>query len=44
MSLVIKIAIAVGVAILILGAACVIIAALFPPKEYKGNSELSILS
>ena len=39
MSLIIKIALAIGAVILILGSICVTIAALFPPKEYKGDGK-----
>ena len=37
MSLLIKIALGLGAAILIIGSALVTLAALFPPKEYKGD-------
>ena len=40
MSLLTKIAISIGVVFLVLGSACVTIAALFPPKEYKGDGKL----
>lgn len=41
MSIVIKIGIGVGTAILIAASVCVTIAALFQPKEYKGDGKLS---
>lgn len=41
MSIVIKIGLGVGAAILIAASVCVTIAALFQPKEYKGNGKLS---
>ena len=37
MSLLTKIALGVGAVILVIGSALVTIAALFPPKEYKGD-------
>ena len=37
MSILIKIALGLGAAILIIGSLLVTIAALFPPKEYKGE-------
>ena len=41
MSILIKIGIGVGAAILIAASVCVTIAALFQPKEYKGDGKLS---
>ena len=41
MSIVIKIGLGVGAAILIAASVCVIIAALSQPKEYKGDGKLS---
>ena len=32
-----KIVLGIGTAIMVLGSICVTIAALFPPKEYKGD-------
>lgn len=40
MSLLIKIALSIGAVLLILGSTLVTIAALFPPKEYKGDSKI----
>ena len=39
MSLLIKIALSFGAVLLLLGSTCVIIAALFTPKEYKGEGK-----
>ena len=36
-----KIAFSLGAVMLILGFACVTIAALFPPREYKGDGKVS---
>ena len=41
MSILIKIALSIGAIILILGSTCVTIAALFQPKEYKGDGRIS---
>lgn len=40
MSLLTKIALSIGAIILILGSTLVTIAALFPPKEYKGDGKV----
>ena len=40
MSLLTKIALSIGAVILIIGSTLVTIAALFPPKEYKGDGKL----
>ena len=40
MSILIKIASGIGVVFLILGSVFVTIAALFPPKEYKGDRKV----
>ena len=40
MSLLIKIALSIGAVILVVGSTLVTIAALFPPKEYKGDGKL----
>ena len=39
MSVLIKIGIGIGVVILLVGSVLVTIAALFPPKEYKGDGK-----
>ena len=39
MSLLTKIALSIGAVILIVGSTLVTIAALFPPKEYKGDGK-----
>lgn len=39
MSLLIKIALSIGAILLVLGSTLVTIAALFPPKEYKGDGK-----
>ena len=39
MSLIIKIALGLGATLLIIGVTLVTIAALFPPKEYKGDGK-----
>lgn len=41
MSLLMKIGLGLGAVILVVGSAIVIIAAVFPPKEYKGNGKVS---
>ena len=41
MSLLTKIALGIGVASLIVGSTLVTIAALFPPKEYKGDGKVA---
>ena len=40
MSLLTKIALGVGAVILVIGSTLVTIAALFPPKEYKGDGKV----
>ena len=40
MSILVKISISVGAAMLIVVSVCVTIAALFPPKEYKGDGRV----
>ena len=37
MSILVKVGVGVGAVLLIVGSICVTIAALFPPKEYKGS-------
>ena len=39
MSLLIKIALGIGAVIMVIGSTLVTIAALFPPKEYKGDGK-----
>jgi len=39
MSIIIKIGLSIGAVILLVGSALVTIAALFPPKEYKGDGK-----
>ena len=41
MSILVKIGICIGAVLLIVASICVTIAALFPPKEYKGDGETS---
>jgi len=41
MSILVKIGLGIGAVLLIVASICVIIAALFPPKEYKGDGETS---
>lgn len=40
MSLLTKIALGIGAVIIVVGSTLVIIAALFPPKEYKGDGKV----
>ena len=40
MSLLLKIALGIGAVILVVGSMLVTIAALFPPKEYKGDGKM----
>ena len=39
MSILVKIGLGIGAVLLIVASICVIIAALFPPKEYTGESK-----
>ena len=39
MSLLTKIVLSIGAVLLVIGSTCVIIVALFPPKEYKGDGK-----
>ena len=41
MSILVKIGLGIGAVLLIVASICVTIAALFPPKEYKGDGETS---
>ena len=41
MSFIMKIILGIGAVMLVLGSICVTIAALFPPKEYKGDGRKS---
>ena len=41
MSILVKIGLGIDAVLLIIASICVIIAALFPPKEYKGDGETS---
>ena len=41
MSILMKIGIGIGAVVLIIASICVIIAAIFPPKEYKGDGKTS---
>ena len=41
MSILVKIGLGIGAVLLIIVSICVTIAALFPPKEYKGDGEMS---
>ena len=41
MSILMKIGIGIGAVLLIIASICVTIAALFPPKEYKGDGKTS---
>ena len=40
MSIIVKVAVGIFAVLMILGSACVTIAAIFPPKEYKGDGNL----
>ena len=40
MSLLAKVALSIGTVLLIIGSTCVIIAALFQPREYKGDGKV----
>ena len=41
MSVLVKIVLGIGAVLLVVGSTCVTIAALFPPKEYKGDGKTS---
>lgn len=39
MSILIKIAVGIGIVLMVIGSICVTIAALFSPKDYKGDAK-----
>ena len=39
MSILIKIVVGIGIVLMVIGSICVTIAAIFPPKEYKGEGK-----